>query len=90
TDNAIQGMLSMAGLLYQQASAGGDILQQHCNSSSDAWDSSEPCSAPRSPEEEDGSPGDEYSYRESSLSPPLHPSKRHAPNPTPISNQATK
>uniref|UniRef100_A0A8C1T816 Uncharacterized protein n=1 Tax=Cyprinus carpio TaxID=7962 RepID=A0A8C1T816_CYPCA len=38
----------------------------------------------------DGSLGEEYSYRESSLSPPLHPSKRHAPNPTPISNQATK
>uniref|UniRef100_A0A8C2H5P6 Lysine (K)-specific demethylase 7Ab n=1 Tax=Cyprinus carpio TaxID=7962 RepID=A0A8C2H5P6_CYPCA len=102
TDDAIQGMLSMAGLLCQRASAGGDILQQHCwssqgnsnssssSSSSDAWDSSEPCSAARSPEGEDGSLGEEYSYRESSLSPPLHPSKRHAPNPTPISNQATK
>uniref|UniRef100_A0A8C1PQJ8 Lysine-specific demethylase 7A n=1 Tax=Cyprinus carpio TaxID=7962 RepID=A0A8C1PQJ8_CYPCA len=99
TADAIQGMLSMAGLLCQQASAGGDILQQHwwssqgnsnSNSSSDTWDSSEPCSAPRSPEGEDGSLGEEYSYRESSLSPPLHPSKRHAPNPTPISNQATK
>uniref|UniRef100_A0A8C2Q031 Lysine-specific demethylase 7A n=1 Tax=Cyprinus carpio TaxID=7962 RepID=A0A8C2Q031_CYPCA len=101
TADAIQGMLSMAGLLCQQASAGGDILQQHwwssqgnsnsnSSSSSDSWDSSEPCSAPRSPEGEDGSLGEEYSYRESSLSPPLHPSKRHAPNPTPISNQATK
>ncbi|KAK2892651.1 hypothetical protein Q8A67_012639 [Cirrhinus molitorella] len=97
TADAIQGMLSMAGLFCQQASAGGEILQQHwwssqgnSNSSSDAWDSSEPCSAPRSPEGEDGSLGEEYSYRESSLSPPLHPSKRHAPNPTPISNQATK
>uniref|UniRef100_A0A8C1FAL1 Uncharacterized protein n=1 Tax=Cyprinus carpio carpio TaxID=630221 RepID=A0A8C1FAL1_CYPCA len=100
TDDAIQGMLSMAGLLCQRASAGGDILQQHwwssqgnsnsSSSSSDAWDSSEPCSAARSPEGEDGSLGEEYSYRESSLSPPLHPSKRHAPNPTPISNQATK
>ncbi|XP_048011045.1 lysine-specific demethylase 7A isoform X1 [Megalobrama amblycephala] len=99
TDCAIQGMLSMAGLLCQQASEGGDILQQHwwssqgnsnSNSSSDTWDSSEPCSAPHSPEGEDGSLGEEYSYRESSLSPPLHPSKRHAPNPTPISNQATK
>uniref|UniRef100_A0A8C1WDI4 Uncharacterized protein n=1 Tax=Cyprinus carpio TaxID=7962 RepID=A0A8C1WDI4_CYPCA len=99
-DNALRlGMLSMAGLLCQQASAGGDILQQHwwssqgnsnSNSSSDSWDSSEPCSAPRSPEGEDGSLGEEYSYRQSSLSPPLHPSKRHAPNPTPISNQATK
>ncbi|KAI2665330.1 Lysine-specific demethylase 7A [Labeo rohita] len=69
TDNAIQGMLSMAGLLCQQASAGGDILQQHwwssqgnsnSNSSSDAWDSSEPCSAPRSPEEEDGTQGNGF------------------------------
>ncbi|XP_016428327.1 lysine-specific demethylase 7A-like [Sinocyclocheilus rhinocerous] len=101
TDDAIQGMLSMAGLLCQRASAGGDILQQHwwssqgnsnssSSSSSDSWDSSEPCSAARSPEGEDGSLGEEYSYRESSLSPPLHPSKRHAPNTTPISNQATK
>uniref|UniRef100_A0A8C2CZP4 Uncharacterized protein n=1 Tax=Cyprinus carpio TaxID=7962 RepID=A0A8C2CZP4_CYPCA len=73
----------------------GKIIQGNSNSSSsssssDAWDSSEPCSAARSPEGEDGSLGEEYSYRESSLSPPLHPSKRHAPNPTPISNQATK
>ncbi|XP_026087086.1 lysine-specific demethylase 7A-like isoform X1 [Carassius auratus] len=104
TDDAIQGMLSMAGLLCQRASAGGDMLQQQqhwwssqgnsssssSSSSSDAWDSSEPCSAARSPEGEDGSLGEEDSYRESSLSPPLHPSKRHAPNPTPISNQATK
>ncbi|XP_051544832.1 lysine-specific demethylase 7A-like [Myxocyprinus asiaticus] len=97
TEDAIQGMLSMAGLLYQQASEGSAVLQQpwwssqgNSNSSSDAWDSSEPCSAPRSPEGGEGSIGEEYSYRESSLSPPLHPSKRHAPNPTPISNQATK
>ncbi|XP_043093564.1 lysine-specific demethylase 7A isoform X1 [Puntigrus tetrazona] len=97
TEEAIQGMLSMAGLLCQRATAGGDVLQQrwwssqgNSNSSSDAWDSSEPCSAPRSPEGEDGCLREEYSYRESSLSPPLHPSKRHAPNPTPISNQATK
>uniref|UniRef100_A0A672R7S8 Lysine-specific demethylase 7A-like n=1 Tax=Sinocyclocheilus grahami TaxID=75366 RepID=A0A672R7S8_SINGR len=99
TDDAIQGMLSMAGLLCQRASAGGDILQQHwwssqgnsnSSSSSDSWDSSEPCSAARSPEGEDGSLEEEYSYRESSLSPPLHPSKRHTPNTTPISNQATK
>ncbi|CAM4566568.1 unnamed protein product [Leuciscus chuanchicus] len=96
TDSAIQGMLSMAGLLCQQASEGADWWTSQgnsnssSNSSSDMWDSSEPCSAPRSPEGEDGSLGEEYSYRESSLSPPLHPSKRHAPNPTPISNQATK
>ncbi|XP_018581798.1 lysine-specific demethylase 7B isoform X1 [Scleropages formosus] len=32
----------------------------------------------------------DYQYRETSLSPPLHPSKRPASNPPPISNQATK
>ncbi|XP_073723436.1 lysine-specific demethylase 7A [Misgurnus anguillicaudatus] len=105
TQNAIQGMLSMAGLLCRQESEEGAILQQpwwssqgsssgnsSSNSSSDAWDSSEPCSAPRTPDGEGGSLhlGDVYLYRESSVSPPLHPSKRQAPNPTPISNQATK
>ncbi|XP_051976925.1 lysine-specific demethylase 7A-like [Xyrauchen texanus] len=97
TNDAIQGMLSMAGLLYQQASVGSAVLQQpwwssqgNRNSSSDTWDISEPCSASNSPQGEDGSLGEEYSYRESSLSPPLHPSKRQEPNTTPISNQATK
>ncbi|XP_066525076.1 lysine-specific demethylase 7A isoform X1 [Hoplias malabaricus] len=33
---------------------------------------------------------EELLYRESSLSPPLKPSKRHTHNPSPISNQATK
>ncbi|XP_072566089.1 lysine-specific demethylase 7B isoform X1 [Paramormyrops kingsleyae] len=32
----------------------------------------------------------DFQYRETSLSPPLHPSKRPASNPPPISNQATK
>ncbi|XP_051975000.1 lysine-specific demethylase 7A-like isoform X2 [Xyrauchen texanus] len=99
TEEAIQGMLSMAGLLYQQASEESAVLRQpwwssqgnsNSNSSSDAWDSSEPCSTPRSPEGGEESIEEVYSYRESSLSPSLHPSKRHAPNPTPISNQATK
>lgn len=36
------------------------------------------------------SPEMDYQYCDPSMSPPLHPSKRHAPNPPPISNQATK
>lgn len=49
------------------------------NSSSEAWDNQ---GLP--------SPEMEYQYCDPSMSPPLHPSKRHAPNPPPISNQATK
>uniref|UniRef100_A0AAQ5YEF9 [Histone H3]-dimethyl-L-lysine(36) demethylase n=1 Tax=Amphiprion ocellaris TaxID=80972 RepID=A0AAQ5YEF9_AMPOC len=49
------------------------------NSSSEAWDNQ---GLP--------SPETDYQYCDPSLSPPLHPSKRHAPNPPPISNQATK
>ncbi|MBN3284772.1 KDM7A demethylase, partial [Polyodon spathula] len=41
-----------------------------------------------SPLRDDDSP--EFQYRETYLSPPLHPSKRPASNPPPISNQATK
>ncbi|TRY92405.1 hypothetical protein DNTS_007191, partial [Danionella cerebrum] len=74
---AIEGMLSMAGLLCPQTSDDAVVLQQHWwNSSNESWDGSNPRS--------------EDSYRESSLSPPSHPSKRQAPNPTPVSNQATK
>lgn len=36
------------------------------------------------------SPEMDFQYCEPSMSPPLHPSKRQAPNPPPISNQATK
>uniref|UniRef100_A0A8B9GUL4 Lysine (K)-specific demethylase 7Ab n=1 Tax=Astyanax mexicanus TaxID=7994 RepID=A0A8B9GUL4_ASTMX len=53
-------------------------------SSSEAWGSHT-----HSPEREDSLPSG-YQYCETSLSPPLHPSKRPAPNPPPISNQATK
>ncbi|MEQ2180343.1 hypothetical protein GOODEAATRI_000365, partial [Goodea atripinnis] len=49
------------------------------NSSSEAWDNQ---GLP--------SPNTEYQYCDPSMSPPLHPSKRNAPNPPPISNQATK
>lgn len=37
-----------------------------------------------------GSPEMDFQYCDPSMSPPLHPSKRHAPNPPPVSNQATK
>ncbi|XP_028810197.1 lysine-specific demethylase 7A isoform X2 [Denticeps clupeoides] len=112
TEEAIEGMLSMAGLLYpprpeegansqepwwsspsrlspehqgdrqHYVQAGKGFMDSQGNSSSEAWDS---------PLHPAGSPGpDELQYRESSTSPPLHPSKRQASNPPPISNQATK
>lgn len=104
TAEAIQGMLSMAGLLCSSKSEKGDSLPeswwpspreqvQHQrrlqgdkspidsqgNSSSEAWDNQ---GLP--------SPEMDYQYCDPSMSPPLHPSKRHAPNPPPVSNQATK
>uniref|UniRef100_A0A8C1IK05 Lysine (K)-specific demethylase 7Ab n=1 Tax=Cyprinus carpio TaxID=7962 RepID=A0A8C1IK05_CYPCA len=54
------------------------------NSSSEAWSS-----RTHSPAHGE-SPTLGYQYCEPSLSPPLHPSKRPASNPPPISNQATK
>uniref|UniRef100_A0AAV2IXZ5 JmjC domain-containing protein n=1 Tax=Knipowitschia caucasica TaxID=637954 RepID=A0AAV2IXZ5_KNICA len=106
---AIQGMLSMAGLLCsktekaelsqelwwsspnQHTLLGQRDLEQHHlqgnkspidsqgNSSNEAWDNQ---GLP--------SPEMEYQYCDNSMSPPLHPSKRQAPNSPPISNQATK
>uniref|UniRef100_A0AAR2K189 Lysine-specific demethylase 7A n=1 Tax=Pygocentrus nattereri TaxID=42514 RepID=A0AAR2K189_PYGNA len=87
-EDAIQGMLSMAGLLFPHSSEEGANSQESwCQgscSSSEAWGSHT-----HSPGRED-SPPSGYQYCETSLSPPLHPSKRLAPNPPPISNQATK
>ncbi|XP_014853983.1 PREDICTED: lysine-specific demethylase 7A [Poecilia mexicana] len=94
TEEAIQGMLSMAGLLEEapspqdswwasstQRSLQGakSPMDSQGNSSSEAWDNH---GLP--------SPNTEYQYCDPSMSPPLHPSKRNAPNPPPISNQATK
>lgn len=58
------------------------------NSSSEAWDNQ----GLPSPliQSHGNSPDMDYQYSDPSMSPPLHPSKRHAPNPPPISNQATK
>uniref|UniRef100_A0A096M1E9 Lysine demethylase 7A n=1 Tax=Poecilia formosa TaxID=48698 RepID=A0A096M1E9_POEFO len=94
TEEAIQGMLSMAGLLEEAPSpqdswwagstqrslqGGKSPMDSQGNSSSEAWDNQ---GLP--------SPNTEYQYCDPSMSPPLHPSKRNAPNPPPISNQATK
>ncbi|XP_054876426.1 lysine-specific demethylase 7A [Poeciliopsis prolifica] len=94
TEEAIQGMLSMAGLLEEAPSpreswwagstqrslqGGKSPMDSQGNSSSEAWDNH---GLP--------SPNPEYQYCDASMSPPLHPSKRNAPNPPPISNQATK
>uniref|UniRef100_A0A9J8B1J3 Lysine (K)-specific demethylase 7Ab n=1 Tax=Cyprinus carpio carpio TaxID=630221 RepID=A0A9J8B1J3_CYPCA len=122
-EDAIQGMLSMAGLLYSHPSEDPSSsqeswwsrtnrpspdysrkgehhaklkhrIQEHknfmdsqgsgSNSSSEAWSSHT-----HSPAHGE-SPTLGYQYCETSLSPPLHPSKRPASNPPPISNQATK
>ncbi|KAM4523685.1 lysine-specific demethylase 7A [Fundulus diaphanus] len=104
TEEAIQGMLSMAGLLCS-------AKQEEAPSPREPWWSS---SSQRSPQDEHQrqnqshmdsqgnssseawdnhglpSPDTEYQYCDPSMSPPLHPSKRNAPNPPPISNQATK
>ncbi|CAN9508196.1 unnamed protein product [Ophioblennius macclurei] len=119
TEEAIQGMLSMAGLLcaakpekaasspspspcgepwwsgpgqaaqhphphphqhqHQRRLQGDKSPMDSQGNSSEAWDNQ---GLP--------SPETDYQYCDPGMSPPLHPSKRHAPNPPPISNQATK
>ncbi|KAI4888828.1 hypothetical protein NFI96_023928 [Prochilodus magdalenae] len=86
-EQALQGMLSVAGLMCQQVPEGGAVSQAVWWSGQASSNSSNEAG---SPDRVSGSPGEEYLYRESSLSPPLHPSKRHSHNPSPISNQATK
>ncbi|XP_031687441.1 lysine-specific demethylase 7B [Oncorhynchus kisutch] len=119
TEEAIQGMLSMAGLLcpskpdeaatsqepwwsspsrglpehreqHQRRVAGDKSpMDSQGNSSSEAWDNRGPLSLGAL--SQDASPeADNYQYCDPSMSPPLHPSKRHASNSPPISNQATK
>uniref|UniRef100_A0A668A920 Lysine demethylase 7A n=1 Tax=Myripristis murdjan TaxID=586833 RepID=A0A668A920_9TELE len=98
TEEAIQGMLSMAGLLCPSKPEKGASSQEpwwsspgqrsQGNSSSEAWDNQGlPSPLNRC---HNTSPETDYQYCDPSMSPPLHPSKRHAPNPPPISNQATK
>uniref|UniRef100_A0A4W5PIE7 Lysine demethylase 7A n=1 Tax=Hucho hucho TaxID=62062 RepID=A0A4W5PIE7_9TELE len=59
------------------------------NSSSEAWDNRGPLSLGAL--SHDASPeADNYQYCDPSMSPPLHPCKRHASNSPPVSNQATK
>eukprot|EP00063_Salmo_salar_P088829 XP_014063664.1 PREDICTED: lysine-specific demethylase 7B-like [Salmo salar] len=119
TEEAIQGMLSMAGLLcpskpdeaatsqepwWSSPSRGSpECREQHQrrvagdkspmdsqgNSSSEAWDNRGPLSLGAL--SHDASPeADNYQYCDPSMSPPLHPSKRHISNFPPVSNQATK
>ncbi|XP_055761326.1 lysine-specific demethylase 7B-like [Salvelinus fontinalis] len=119
TEEAIQGMLSMAGLLcpskpdevatsqepwwsspsrcsperreqHQRRVAGDKSpMDSQGNSSSEAWDNRGPLSLGAL--SHDASPeADNYQYCDPSMSPPLHPSKRHASNSPPVSNQATK
>uniref|UniRef100_A0A8C7Q9D3 Lysine (K)-specific demethylase 7Ab n=1 Tax=Oncorhynchus mykiss TaxID=8022 RepID=A0A8C7Q9D3_ONCMY len=64
--------------------------QSSGSNSSEAWGDQSPSRAASSPLCLDPSPGTDYQYCETTLSPPLHPSKRSAPNTPPISNQATK
>lgn len=121
TEEAIQGMLSMAGLLcsskpekvassqeswWSNSSQCSLVEQREAaqhqhhlqrdkrpmdsqgNSSSEAWDNQglpSPLSRTHAT-----SPETDYQYCDPSMSPPLHPSKRNAPNPPPVSNQATK
>uniref|UniRef100_A0A4W5PWG2 Lysine (K)-specific demethylase 7Ab n=1 Tax=Hucho hucho TaxID=62062 RepID=A0A4W5PWG2_9TELE len=61
--------------------------QSSGSNSSEAWGDQSPSRAASS---QDPSSGTDYQYCETTLSPPLHPSKRSAPNTPPISNQATK
>ncbi|XP_017563072.1 lysine-specific demethylase 7A [Pygocentrus nattereri] len=86
-EKALQGVLSVAGLMCQQVPEEGAVSQEAWWSTQASSNSSNEAG---SPDRASGSPREEYLYRESSLSPPLHPSKRHAHNPSPISNQATK
>uniref|UniRef100_A0A8C7GHR4 Lysine-specific demethylase 7A n=1 Tax=Oncorhynchus kisutch TaxID=8019 RepID=A0A8C7GHR4_ONCKI len=85
-EEAIEGMLSMAGLLYPQRPEESSTAQE-------PWWSS---LAHQSPDSENKnfmanqSSGSNSNSSETSLSPPRHPSKRPAPNTPPISNQATK
>ncbi|XP_042367625.1 lysine-specific demethylase 7A isoform X2 [Plectropomus leopardus] len=109
TEEAIQGMLSMAGLLCSSKT------EKVASSRESWWSGSGQCSplerreeaqhqhrlqGDKSPMDSQGNsseawdnqglPSPDYQYCDPSMSPPLHPSKRHAPNPPPISNQATK
>lgn len=67
---------------------GKSPMDSQGNSSSEAWDN-QGLPSPLS-QSHNTSPGAEYQYCDPTMSPPLHPSKRQAPNPPPISNQATK
>lgn len=70
---------------HQRHLQGGQSPMDSQGNSREAWDNQGlPSPLNRS------SPEMDFQYCDPSMSPPLHPSKRHAPNPPPVSNQATK
>lgn len=70
---------------HQRHLQGGQSPMDSQGNSREAWDNQGlPSPLSRS------SPEMDFQYCDPSMSPPLHPSKRHAPNPPPVSNQATK
>ncbi|XP_033882839.3 lysine-specific demethylase 7B-like isoform X2 [Acipenser ruthenus] len=78
--------------LSQRIQENKNFMDSQSSSGSDGWAnhrlSLSKFSSTFSPLRDDDSP--EFQYSETSLSPPLHPSKRPASNPPPVSNQATK
>lgn len=106
TEEAIQGMLSMAGLLCtskpekvaspqepwwsSRSQCSPEETEQHHHRSSGSVDSQGNSSSEAWDNQGLPSPDTGYHYGDPSMSPPLHPSKRHALNPPPVSNQATK
>lgn len=73
---------------YQRHLQGDESPMDSQGNSREAWDNQGlPSPLSRS---HGGSPEMDFQYCDPSMSPPLHPSKRHAPNPPPVSNQATK
>ncbi|MGH0120180.1 UNVERIFIED_CONTAM: hypothetical protein FKN15_065941 [Acipenser sinensis] len=78
--------------LSQRIQENKNFMDSQSSSGSDGWAnhrlSVSKFSSTFSPLRDDDSP--EFQYSETFLSPPLHPSKRPASNPPPVSNQATK
>uniref|UniRef100_A0AAY4CYZ4 Uncharacterized protein n=1 Tax=Denticeps clupeoides TaxID=299321 RepID=A0AAY4CYZ4_9TELE len=96
TEEAIEGMLSMAGLLYPPRPEEGANSQEPWWSSPSRLspehqgDRQHYVQAGKGFMDSQGNSSSEAWDSPLSTSPPLHPSKRQASNPPPISNQATK
>ncbi|TNM91610.1 hypothetical protein fugu_019990 [Takifugu bimaculatus] len=72
---------------HQRHLQGDENPMDSQGNSREAWDN-QGLPSPLNRREMD--PEMDFQYCEPSMSPPLHPSKRQAPNPPPVSNQATK